>query len=125
MQVLTIQEVVKANRVALTNGTLLALHPELAKNKFGDIHCNYEIGNCHCAIGVALNRETLDRVKEVGGSEQNLNYLANWHIVSCDDDSLAYLLKLQQQHDHWLMSKTEEIEENRREFMQVLDEAPV
>lgn len=123
-QLLTISEVVAANRKALADGTLLALHPECAL-----VGCVYETTEgYHCSIGVALSRETLDKVRDQGLQRLKIEALLEQNIISTPDKNTADLLSiLQDNHDCWLKASddidadAENTEEAMGIFMDTLD----
>jgi hypothetical protein len=92
---LTLDNVKTACRAAYEAGTLIAQHPR----------CTYgyergKNGAYHCAIGCALDRRTLNRIKRTYKQQvtvENLDYL-----LQINPDELLDIIKIQQAHDIWL-----------------------
>ena len=100
-QHLTVETVIKACHDALTNKTLLAFHPEAAKDKFDEIICRYSVGKFRCAIGVALNDETLSLIDKHKMQSAGLIKLIRMNIVTVDDKEKRLLIEIQMMHDDW------------------------
>jgi hypothetical protein len=95
---LTLENVKAACRAAYEAGTLIAQHPHL---EYGyERTDNGE--DCHCAIGCALDRETLDYINENNWHESFLCALSRCGVVEVDEKELPALSAIQKGHDDWL-----------------------
>jgi hypothetical protein len=125
---LTLENVKAACRAAYEAGTLIAQHPHL---EYGyERTDNGE--DCHCAIGCALDRETLDYINENNWHESILLALSLYGVVEVDENEFPALSAIQQEHDNWLRALRGDVEgyipENaiaiayRDDFLQLIKE---
>jgi hypothetical protein len=121
-QVLTTKGIVDSVYTALEDGTLLALHPEAAMNESGIIVCAYEVGDYHCAIGVGLNRASLDKINKDRLNDKLIGELIRLNIVSCSHPDIGYLKDLQIAHDNWL-TETTDTEDKHQNFIRLLNQS--
>ena len=100
MQYLTVAEVAQANRKALAEHTLLAESGDARSDRQHRTLYAYERGPWRCAIGCALNKETLAIIAKRRWQKMPLSFLISKGIVETADNSL--LESLQSDHDFWL-----------------------
>jgi hypothetical protein len=85
MQTITKHDILTACRAAVKNGTLLALNPEAA-----EIGCAYRLGEFRCAIGVALNDETIGQIEDWGLNLVSVNRFVKCGIISLSKRALVW-----------------------------------
>jgi hypothetical protein len=94
---LTLENVKAACRAAYEAGTLIAQHPHL---EYGyERTDNGE--DCHCAIGCALDRPTLDKIHEKNWHVLLIDSLVYHGMVEVNEDELLALIAIQNAHDAW------------------------
>lgn len=134
MQHITARDVVSANREAITNGKGLILFDPVID--FSNLRVAYFDKNtgCKCAIGVAMNQETLDflSAQPEGYQDVILPRIISLGIVSVPREDFRILLLLQRRHDSFCTSLklarrlnpelfAEKLIEARNEYGQILN----
>jgi hypothetical protein len=95
-QHITLEEVKVACRKAYAAGTLLA------QNKDQSRDCVYRSGVYKCAIGVALNDATLDKITTKEHNRSKINDYSIRKFIQIDDDELDQIVEIQLAHDNWM-----------------------
>jgi hypothetical protein len=103
-QHITLEEVKVACRKAYATGTLLAQN----KDKIDILVCYYRILGYKCAIGVALNKATLDDIVSKGHNGSNIDNFSLRELIHIDDNELDQIQKIQYAHDCWMRDSSYE-----------------
>jgi len=108
-QHLTLREVIDANRKALAErrlGAFLFTRPveeELSQlSEKPANRCLYDYGDGHgCAIGVALNPETIAEIHRRNHNPVNVGGLMRNGLITCEDSEVIAISRIQRAHDNW------------------------
>lgn len=115
-QHLTVKKVKKAALAAFKARKLTAQHRDPEKRE-----CHYEEGVYSCAIGAALSKKTMKRIRDTNHNESSLCAIVNAGIVTCDD--IQGLDSIQSAHDSWAGAAKENndpewINSRRKQFLE-------
>ena len=114
---LTPQIVAQAALQAHADKKLIAQHPV----RFAQ--ADYHIDDCYCAIGAALDPQTIQRIEDfqrMDGDYSDIDCIADQGLVEVESEQhRSALRKMQQSHDRWLSDPTPVREGN---FLSLLHE---
>lgn len=121
-QVLTAAEIKAANLKAIKDGTLGAQQYVASNGRY-----QYPNG-CRCAIGVALNDETLEKVLEAENKNKGYftvtNLIEQNLIALSNPEELDWIARLQYLHDDWVGREESNRKYCEERFRNWLESAP-
>jgi hypothetical protein len=81
---------------------------------------NYEGRLCYCAIGPALNAETLLKIERYSWGGEPFTGLVLFGVVACPTEEIGDIQEIQDAHDTWCTAPLTERELAEAEFLRLV-----